>query len=414
MLMKSCRCCENTSLKNILSLGDSPLANNLLNDFNESDEKFPLEVQYCPSCHYCQLSYTVPPEKLFSTYLYTSSTAKSFRDHFEKAAIEYIEEFNLNKNSYVVDIGCNDGIALVPFKDRGINVIGIDPAENIVKLCREKGIDTIHSFFNSDAVNSIIDKVGKVDIVTASNVFAHSHEIKDIVKNVFKLLKPDGVFIIEVQYLKDTLKDLTFDNIYHEHVSYWSVTSLNNFFNSFNLSVVKIEHIDTHGGSIRVFIKNKTNNAHESVQKYLNEEFQFGLTSFHKYEEFSKIIENKKQNVQKNFKFLKENNIKIVGYGAPAKATTSLNYFKIDNTYVDYIVEDNILKHNKIIPGVKIPIFSKLKIQTNKPDLIVIMAWNFAKEIKENNKHYTNDRIKMVSIKDFQETDPSLLFDFIK
>jgi SAM-dependent methyltransferase len=409
--MESCRCCKNQSLKSVLSLGESPLANNLLNDFNEFDEMFPLEVQYCPSCHYCQLSYTVPPEKLFSTYLYTSSTAKSFRDHFEKAAIQYIDEFKLNKNSYVVDIGCNDGIALVPFKNKGINVIGIDPAENIVKLCREKGIDTIHSFFNSDAVDYIITKSGKVDIVTASNVFAHSHEIKDIVKNVFKLLKQDGVFIIEVQYLKDTIKDLTFDNIYHEHVSYWSVTSLNNFFNSFGLSIVKVEHSDTHGGSIRVFIKNKTEDIDDSVQKYLNEEFEFGLTSFNRYEEFAKVIENKKQNIQKNFKALKENNIKIIGYGAPAKATTSLNYFKIDNTYIDYIVEDNTLKHNKIIPGVKIPIFSKSKIELNKPNLIVIMAWNFAKEIKENNKQYINDGIKMVSIKDLQEIDSSLLFD---
>ena len=357
---------------------------------------------YCDKCHNSQLSYVIPPEQLFDTYLYVSSTTKTFRDHFRNAAETYIKEFNLNSDSVVVDIGSNDGVGLVGFKEANVKVVGVDPAVNLAKLANDNGIETINSYFDTDTAEKIVNKFGKVDLVTASNVFAHSDVVKDITTNVFSMLKDDGCFIIEVQYLLDTIKDVTFDNIYHEHVSYWSVTSLSNFFNSFGYSVVKAQHIDTHGGSIRVYVKRQNSNVDASVEKFLTEEKNFGILNGEVYNQFFENIKTIKKNININLHALKEKGLKIIGYGSPAKATTALNYFGVGTNYIDYIVEDNKLKHNKILPGVKIPIFPKDKIKEDKPDVIVIMAWNFAEEIKRNNKELIDSGIRFISIKDLQ------------
>jgi hypothetical protein len=402
MLKNECRCCGNIILKTVVSLGNSPLANNLLDNMDAKDELYPLDVMYCQHCHNCQLSYVIPPEKLFDTYLYVSSTTKTFRDHFKAAAELYIKEFNMNSNSVVVDIGSNDGVGLKPFKEAGIKIVGVDPAVNVAKLANENGIETINAYFNSKVADQIIEQYGKVDLVTASNVFAHSDVVKDIAVNVFKMLKDDGCFIIEVQYLLDTIKDMTFDNIYHEHVSYWSVTSISNFFKQLGLHVVKVQHVDTHGGSIRVYVKRTNVMVDPTVQQFLDNEKEFGLLDIKTYDEFFNKIKTVKENINNNLKKLKEKGYRIAGYGSPAKATTSLNYYGVGTNYIDYIVEDNKLKHNKILPGVKIPIYSKDHLKENKPDIIVIMAWNFAQEIKKNNQDLIDSGIRFISIKELE------------
>lgn len=395
----TCRGCNSTNLKPIISLGLSPLANNLLDSLTDQDELYPLEVMYCSDCHNCQLSYTVPAGKMFDHYLYVSSTAKSFRDHFQQAADQYIKDFNLTHDSLVVDIGSNDGIALKPFKEKGIKVLGIEPAKNIAEIATNEGIPTINDYFTSKTADKIIT-LGKADLITASNVFAHADGLEEIANAVFKSLKPEGTFIVEVQYLLDTIKDLTFDNIYHEHVNYWSVISINNFFNRLGYTVVKVEHIDTHGGSIRVYVQNKGNAIDSSVNEFLQNEKEFGLTDYDTYLNFAKQVEQAKNNVNNNIKLFKNKGLTLVGYGSPAKATTSLNYYGVKD--IDYIIEDNILKHNKILPGVKIPIYSKDKIKENQPDVIIVMAWNFVEEIKKNNQDLIDKGIKFISIKDLQ------------
>ena len=361
----NCRSCNNDDLKDILSLGMSPLANNLKDNMSDVVNMYPLEIKYCPKCHNVQLSYVVPPSEMFDNYLYVSSTAKSFRTHFEEAAIKYIDEFKLDNKSFVVDIGSNDGVFLKPLKERGVNVIGVEPAANICEIANRNGIDTIHGFFNQEALVEILKRknnrffadyiIGdinddlKVDLVTASNVFAHSDELVNITKNAFRILKNGGSFIVEVQYLLDTIKDMTFDNIYHEHVNYWCVTSLNNFFNELNLTLYKVEHIDTHGGSIRVYVgRNFT--IDESVNFFLKRELDFGLTNYQTYKDFSKKLSKIRSNVHRNIQDLKSKFKTIAGYGSPAKATTSLNYFGIDTKFIDYTIEDNQLKyHLKIL-----------------------------------------------------------------
>ena len=276
----SCRSCNNTNLRRVVSLGYQPLANNLLKKKNESCELYPLEMNYCEKCHNCQLSVAVDPKKMFSTYLYTSSTSKSFRDHFILAAKKYHKELKLNKNkSLIIDIGSNDGIALRPFLNLGYkNVLGIEPAKNLAKLANKNKIKTINNFLE----RRIFKKIKKnADLILASNVFAHSDNLKEMAECMIKLLSKNGTIIIEVQYLLNTLRDLTFDNIYHEHYNYWSLTSLVNFFQQFDAKIFKAEKIDTHGGSLRIYIKkNKKIKIEKSVKDILKEEDEYGIKDF--------------------------------------------------------------------------------------------------------------------------------------
>ncbi len=400
---RECRASRSDNLKPVLSLGKSPLANNLLNSQEDKDELYPLEMMYCPDSHNCQLSYIVPAEKMFDHYLYVSSTAKSFRKHFEDAAEKYIKQFNLTNDSLVIDIGSNDGIALKPLKEKGIKVLGIEPAKNIAKMANDADIPTMNKYFNCDIVDDIKYEHGKADLITASNVFAHADNLEEIAVSAFDLLDDKGCFVIEVQYLVDTINDLTFDNIYHEHANYWSVTSLNNFFNRLGYKINKVEHIDTHGGSIRVYIKDKSYIPHVSVREFLEREEEFGITEYKTYLDFADRVEQAKSNVVKNIKDLKDKGLTLVGYGSPAKATTSLNYYGITTNEIDYIVDDNPLKHNKILPGVRIPIYSREKLNENLPDIIIVMAWNFFDEIKSNNQDLIDKGVRFISIKELRE-----------
>ena len=393
-----CRSCSNQKLKRVVSLGYQPLANNLLSKKNDKCELFPLEVNYCDKCHNCQLSVAVDPKKMFSNYLYTSSTSKSFREHFIKASKKYIKDFKLNKSkSYIIDIGSNDGVALKPFKELGFKkLLGIEPAKNLAKIANKNKIKTFNGFLE----NKNLKKIKKnADLILASNVFAHSDKLKEMAECMFTLLKKNGTIIIEVQYLLNTLKDLTFDNIYHEHYNYWSLTSLINFFNQFDSKIYRAEKINTHGGSLRIYIKKgKKIKIEKNVKNLINEENKFGIKKFSTYQEFGKKIYKIRENVIKNINILKSKNSNIIGYGSPAKATTALNFFGISNE-ISYIAEDNKLKHNKFVPGVKVPIKNKSVVK-NKENLILVLAWNFYDEIKKNNNSLSNN---FVNIKDLEK-----------
>ena len=392
-----CRSCGNTNLKRVISLGYQPLANNLLNKKDEKCDLYPLEVNYCDKCHNCQLSVAVNPKKMFSNYLYTSSTSKSFREHFISASKKYIKDFKLNKNkSYIIDIGSNDGVALKPFKDLGFKkILGVEPAKNLAKLANKNKIKTFNGFLEKNNLNKIKKNA---DLILASNVFAHSDKLKEMAECMFKLLKKSGTLIIEVQYLLNTLKDLTFDNIYHEHYNYWSLTSLINFFNKYNATIYRVEKINTHGGSIRTYITlGKKIKIENSVKELIKEEEKFGIKKYQTYKEFAKKVYKIRDNVRKNILALKNKSNKIIGYGSPAKATTALNFFGISNE-IECIVEDNKLKHGKFLPGMKIPIVSKEHVKT-KPDCALVLAWNFFGEIKKKNSDLAH---KFVSVKDLE------------
>ena len=393
----NCRSCGNNNLKRVVSLGYQPLANNLLKKANEKCDLYPLEVNYCPKCHNCQLSVSVDPKKMFSNYLYTSSTSEVFRNHFISAAKKYSKELKLNKKkSYIIDIGSNDGVALKPFLDLGFKkILGIEPAKNLAKLANKNKIKTFNGFLDKKNTKKIKKNA---DLILASNVFAHSDKLKEMTECMLSLLSKTGTIVIEVQYLMNTLRDLTFDNIYHEHYNYWSLTSLVNFFNQFNATIFRSEKIDTHGGSLRIYVKkNKKVNIEANVKKMLKEEEDFGIKNFNTYKNFGERVYKIRTNVLKNIKKLKEKNKTIVGYGAPAKATTALNFFGITKE-IDFIVEDNKLKHNKFIPGVKIPIKNKSHIKS-KNNIVLVLAWNFYNDIKRKNSSLTDN---FINVKDLE------------
>lgn len=398
MYKTTCRVCESTDLEKIVDLGMSPLANNLLDSPNDPCDMYPLELMYCPHCFNVQLSVVVPPPRMFDNYLYVSSTSQVFRQHFEQAAEKYIQQFN---PGIVWDIGSNDGVFLKPLQERGITVCGIEPAQNVCDIANGKGIPTIHGYFNNDIATQAYQLTGSPDIITASNVFAHADDLAGITRTVFANLKLDGIFIIEVQYLIDTIKNMTFDNIYHEHVNYWSVTTLAKFFDILGLCMFHVEHIDTHGGSIRCYIqRNSIDNP--TVQEFIEREGREGVHQVETFKVFGERIAAIKSTVQKNMKLLRQKYKSIIGYGSPAKATTALNYFGITDKDIPYTVDDNIIKQGKRIPGVGTLIVQNV----TGTDLVIVLAWNFYDSIVEKLGNTLS-----ISIKDLEITDGMPILD---
>ena len=382
----NCRVCNSRNLILIHSFGLSPLANNLADNKKSRASTYPLELNYCKDCNNIQLNIVVDPTLLFNEYLYTSSTSQFFVSHFEELAFDLVEKLNLDKESVVVDIGSNDGIFLKPLIERNIKTIGVEPASNLAKDANKNNLETINSYFNKEVVKSIIHKYGNVDVVTAFNVFAHSDKLKEIANDAFSLLKEGGVFIIEVQSLAEMIEKNLFDNVYHEHVNYWSLTNLVNFFENLNLYVNDFQKVETHGGSLRLFIS-KDKRIEESVSEYIKYEEGLGLNNLQTFFEFSKKVVDQKNLAVQNLIKLKESGKKIIFYGAPAKATTLLNYYGIDSDLVEFTIEDNPLKVGKYIPNTNIEIIDKERAIKLKPDVIIVLAWNFYEVIKNQNSN---------------------------
>ena len=293
-------------MKRVVSLGYQPLANNLLNKANDKCEFYPLEMNFCEKCYNCQLSVSVDPKKMFANYLYTSSTSKVTRDHFLNAAKKYSKQLNLNKKkSYIIDVGSNDGIALKAFLELGFKkVLGVEPAKNLAKLANKNRIKTFNGFLEKKNLKKIKKNA---DLILASNVFAHSDKLREMAECMFRLLNKKGIIVIEIQYLMNTLKDLTFDNIYHEHYNYWSLTSLVNFFNQFGGKIFRCERIDTHGGSLRIYIKKEAKvKIEKSVKDLLKEEEKFGIKKYKTYQDFGNKVYKIRENIRKNIKKLKK------------------------------------------------------------------------------------------------------------
>jgi len=381
-----CRVCGG-DLNHYLSLGLSPLANNLNNSKNVNNELYPLDLNFCKDCCNSQLSIAVPPKKMFNNYLYLSSTSEQFKNHFILTSKEIKKELNLNEKSVVVDIGSNDGIFIEPLQKFGITAIGVEPSKNIAKIANSKGLTTYSEYFDKRTVEKIKSRYGKVDLVTGFNVFAHNDKLRDILINIENILKKDGEFVFEIQYLLRTIKDLTFDNIYHEHFNYWCLLSILNFFEDSKLKVYKVKEVDTHGGSLRVYTSlNKNKKLHKSIKQYIEIEKKNKLNQLDTYYKFSKNINKVKEKSLKEINQIINKGEKIIGYGSPAKATTVLNYFGLNEEHFSFTIDDNLLKQNKFIPETNIQIKNIKDINPEEYDYVLILAWNFFDTIKEKNK----------------------------
>ncbi len=395
-----CRICSNTDLKKILSLGTTPLANSFLTEeqLKTEEKRFPLEICFCDKCKLVQLTHVVPPEDMFRNYVYVTSTTNTFKTHFTGMAQEISKRFGLNNDSLVVDIGSNDGLLLSGFQAMGVQAIGIEPATNVARIAEQNGVETINDFFSEASAKEVIKRKTQADAVTATNVFAHVNDITDFTKNVKMLLKKSGIFVIEIQYLADTMQKMTFDNIYHEHLSYFTLTSLNNFFKMNGMEIFDVKKVESHGGSLRVFVKRPegTHKIEESVKKMLDSENRMGIGSITLYKDFAEKVQDTKRKLVETVKKLKSEGKVIAAYGAPAKGNTLLNFCGIGSDYISYVVDDNPLKTGLFTPGTHIPVVSSGMLDEKKPDYVIILAWNFAEEILAKTRKYAEQGVKFI------------------
>jgi len=386
MAKKTCRFCD-TQLEDVfIDLGMSPLANSFLKNENEfNDEKFfPLIVFVCNKCLLVQLQEFESPEKIFGDYAYFSSFSDTWLKHSEEYSELMIERYGLTQDSLVIEIASNDGYLLQFFKKKGIPILGIDPAANIARSAEKKGIPTLVKFFGVETALELFNKNQQADLITANNVLAHVPNLNDFVKGLKILLKPKGVITIEFPHLLELIQQNQFDTIYHEHFSYFSFLTVQRIFTQHNLTIFDVEKLDTHGGSLRIFVKHPENNElviNNRVEKLLEEEQKFGLDKLSSYSNFSEKVKLIKKSLLEFLSIAKKQNKKIVGYGAAAKGNTLLNYCNIGQDYVDFVVDRSSHKQDTFLPGTHIPVLNPEEIKKTKPDYILILPWNLREEI---------------------------------
>jgi SAM-dependent methyltransferase len=396
-----CRLCHGNYLTKIWSFGPTPLANAYLTpkQIGQPEPLLPLDVYFCRTCHLVQLKDVVAPELLFANYLYVSSTSPTFVRHFEDYAHYLTERFRLNSTSLVVDIGSNDGVLLKPLQQQGIRVLGIEPAQNIANLANHDGVETVAEFFTPPLARQLANEKGKAAVITANNVFAHTDTIDEFVIAIKNLLAPGGIFVFEVQYLADLLTKNLFDIVYHEHLCYYHIHPLVSFFQRHDMEVFDVQHQPAHGGSVRVFVQ-RANGPHQKSKRLVDiieTEIGQGLTSIASLQAFASRIHDNRKKLLTILNQLKEQDQRIVGYGAPAKATTLMYALDIGADTVEYIVDDDAkIKQGLLMPGTHIPIVSPARLYEDKPDYCLILAWNFAEPIMSNHHRFTEQGGKFI------------------
>ena len=385
MKRKSCAGCNCavSEMQTILNLGDVPLAG----FFPSHEERliqrqFPLSLLYCDKCKLVQTDSTVDPDFLFKDYRYISSVGLA--SHFESFAGVLDNRFNVSSKK-ILEFGCNDGPLLKPLKLKGAETIGVDPATNIVKLARDKGLQVINDFFNFSNFGN--EKHAEAyDLVLANNTFAHVPDLQDIIKTVKHVLKAQGHFVFEVHYLKNLIEEKQWDNIYHEHIYYYSVTALDNLFKSIGMTLVDFEEIPIHAGSIRVYVQNSLCKQSKKIKDRINEELTT-LSSAAFFKAFKTEVSDHIDKVKEDLHSLSKNK-KIIGYGASGRANMFCNIVDVSGDVVKYIVDESPERFNRYIANKKIPIVSKDVLEEDDEiDVIFILAWNYSKMIMEKTKH---------------------------
>ena len=383
----NCRLCYNKLNKPFLSLGNSPLSNAYLseNDLNQKEYYYPIEVYVCEKCYLVQLEEFEIPENIFSSnYPYFSSYSESWLQHCKDYTEMMLSRFGFNENSFVVEIASNDGYLLQYFSQHNIPVQGIEPASNVAEMAIKKGIDTDIKFFNTLHAKKMKESGKLADLIIGNNVLAHNPNLNDFVEGLKIALKPDGIITMEFPHLLKLIEKNQFDTIYQEHFSYFSFYTVQKLFAIHNIELFDVEEIPTHGGSLRIYGKHKGDNSKHvmnTIDTLLKKEESFGLLNLQIYNKFGEKVKSLKRKLLQFLIQAKEEGKSIVGYGAPAKGNTLLNYCGIRTDFIDYTVDLSPYKQDKYLPGTHIPIKSPEKIKEDKPDYILILPWNLKEEI---------------------------------
>lgn len=395
MKANNCRFCNEPLTQIFVDLGMSPLSNSFLKlDMLDRAEKFyPLRVFVCDKCFLVQLQEFESPENIFGDYAYFSSYSETWLKHAENYVDSILGRFDFDSYSLVIELASNDGYLLQYFKKRGIPILGIEPAANVARVAEKKGIPTIVKFFSVETAKELRNQGRRADLIAGNNVLAHVPNLNDFVEGMKIILKPQGVITMEFPHLLQLIRQNQFDTIYHEHFSYFSLLTVKKVFSSHGLVIFDVEEIPTHGGSLRIYAKHAENDSFtisRRVHDLLEKEKRLGLADISTYMNFSEKVKAVKQCLQEFFISAKNNEKKIVCYGAAAKGNTLLNYCKISSDFVDYVVDRSPYKQGLFLPGTHIPIKNPETISETKPDYLVILPWNLKDEIMQQMSYIRN------------------------
>lgn len=387
-----CRACGCGGLHLVLSLGRTPLANALLthDQLQLPEPVFPLELAFCSECSLVQILETIPPETMFSSYPYFSSFSDTIVRNAEMIARRLIDARQLGASKLVVEIASNDGYLLQFYERADIPVLGIEPACNVAQVAeKERGIPTLNEFFGIDLAQRLLQEGHRADVIHANNVLAHVPDLNGMVEGMRILLSDDGVAVIEVPYVAEMIDRCEFDTIYHEHLCYFSVTALDRLFERHGLTLQDVERLPIHGGSLRAFVgpRGLAKRA-ETVTAMIAEERARGVNQLSFYNGFARRVEKLKTDLRELLGELTKSGKKLAAYGAAAKGSTLLNYCGIGRETLQFVVDRSIYKQGRYMPGVQLPIYSPSRLMTELPDFVLLLSWNFAEEIMEQQAEY--------------------------
>lgn len=393
-----CRACKSRNMELVIALGLHPPANAFLQpqQLHEPESFFPLDMHVCLDCALIQVPNYIP-EGFFKNYVYVPSASATMQQHFQQLAAVLAGQLAV-PDGLVVDIGSNDGVLLAALKDRGVRNLGVDPASNLAAIARQKGVAVVEEYFNPTTARQIRGRVGPAAVIVTTNTFNHIDDLHGFMQGVGALLHDRGVFVVEVPQALDLITHNEFDTVYHEHLSEFSVKSLVDLFRFFEMEIVNLERLEIHGGSMRVAAKR--NNGHGRafplVAEWVAREHAAGLFSRSPYTNFAQRILKLKEQLLQTLRQLKITGQRIVGYGAPAKGNTILNYCGIGPELLDYLVDRNPLKHGLYSPGRHLPVFPVEKILQDQPDYLLVLAWNFLDEVLAEQAEYRSRGGKFV------------------
>ncbi len=393
----TCRVCKKSDVVSFLDFGPLPLAGGFVEPgVPPPDPLIPLDVAFCRNCSLVQILNVVDANILFKHYYYLSSVTTTLSKHFETLAHEVGRILSPKKNPFVVEMGCNDGVFLVPLQQQGIACLGVDGSENVSKIARSRGVNVVTGFFGPAIAEDILKKYQPADIFVASNVFAHIDDMDAVMQGLAHLLAPDGTFICEVHYVGDLLEKTQFDTIYHEHLCYYSLFALQTLFDRYQMQIVDVVRTSIHAGSIRIYVKRKPAVISSAVEHLRAYEASHGIRELVTYQNFAARTLAVKNAIFSLCSELVNKNKRLVGYGAAGRATTLLNYCHLGTDILHYVVDESPLRAGRFVPGVRLPIVKPEVFRQDHVDYAIILAWNYEAEIRAKESGFTQRGGKFV------------------